>query len=88
MLARTNLVLRQRRAVSGKPARFIGVPSLFANRTLVVARQDIREGLKIAPRGAFGVVTHVFARGLGYEVRFSEPERVTLCASANDLDLA
>jgi hypothetical protein len=53
-----------------------------------VAARDIREGCKLAPSGSVGVITHVFAHGVGYEVRFSEPGRVTLCASRHELELA
>ena len=55
-------------------------------KSLVIAAREIQEGWKVAPRGAVGVVTHVFAQGVGYEVRFSEPTRVTLCASRADLE--
>jgi hypothetical protein len=81
---RNRVILRNRAAVrsdAGDAGRPLGL-----NR-LVAATHDIREGLKIAPRGAIGVVTHVFAHGVGYEVRFSEPSRVTLCASRADLAL-
>ncbi len=84
---RSGLVLRHRRA--GVPMglrRDRSCPLAVDN--LVVAAREIRECGKIAPPGALGVVTHVFAHGIGYEVRFSEPGRVTLCASRDELDLA
>jgi hypothetical protein len=86
---RNGLVLRHRRPSAGAPAAWPLDPAFpLAVQSLVVAARDIREGFKLAPCGAVGVVTHVFAHGVGYEVRFSEPSRVTLCASRDELKLA
>jgi hypothetical protein len=85
---RNGLVVRHRRRSAGALASRLLDPTLpLAVKSLVVAARDIREGLKLAPSGSIGVVTHVFAHGVGYEVRFSEPDRVTLCASRNELEL-
>ncbi len=86
---RNELIVQHRRRSAGALAARLVDPSIpLAVQSLVVAARDIREGLKLAPRGAVGVVTHVFAHGVGYEVRFSEPGRVTLCASRDELELA
>ena len=87
MERRNGLVLRHRRRSASAGA--LCDPSLpLPLRSLVVAARDIREGCKLAPSGSVGVITHVFAHGVGYEVRFSEPGRVTLCASRHELELA
>ncbi len=84
MARRNGLVLQHRRSA---PLR--ADPSVALDvHSLVVAARDIREGFNFASRGSLGVVTHVFAQGVGYEVRFSEPSRVTLCASRAELDPA
>ncbi len=85
---RVYLVSRQRQAIRRDAARPVGEPRSFSLCCLVLARRDIHEGFDIAPRGAFGVVTRVLAHGEGYEVRFSEPRRLTLRASGDDLEPA
>ncbi len=87
MERRNRLVLRQRNATRAPDRIWGGERRPLAVHNLVVAAREIQEGWNVAPRGAVGVITHVFAHGVGYEVRFSEPRRVTLCASRSDLEL-
>jgi hypothetical protein len=87
MERRNRLVLRQRNAHRAPDRVWCGERRSLSVKSLVVAVREIQEGWKVAPRGAVGVVTHVFAHGVGYEVRFSEPDRVILCASRADLEL-
>jgi len=78
MERRNGLVCAQARSAS---AGAVCDPSLPLPLRSLVVRRATSARAATAPSGSVGVITHVFAHGVGYEVRFSEPGRVTLCAS-------
>lgn len=59
----------------------------LAKGNLVAAAIDVQENGVTAPAGAVGVITHVYAGGSFYEVRFVELRRMSLCVERSKLEL-
>ncbi len=76
------LVVRHRRKTPPRGMERI----ILAKGDLVAAAAPFMENGKDIPMGAIGVVTHVFAQALCYEVKFVEPLRISACVDRSQLE--